>query len=222
MFWHFWILKRHPILKNVLNVCVWAFVAFGLYLLLIADERFQPYPKFQAGIAFLSALAMFAPYIVFRVTSLHERFDIALLVYFEFLVIMPLVMNGIGARWLYDLDINYDAIVHFFNSFFLALLTASTMWLMRPQIVNNYPIVIFLTVTLAILVFGILFEFFEAWSDAYWHTSMWGEGHTNIIADTREDVLANTLGGIVAAAVFLWRGTTWLRFLSEQGQRHEA
>ncbi len=222
MFWHFWILRRHRFLKNVLNVCIWAFVAFGLYLLLIADERFQPYPKFQAGIAFVSVLAMFMPYLVFRVTTMHTRFDIALLIYFEFLVVMPLVMNGIGARWFYDMEINYDAIVHFFNSFFLALLVASTLWLMRPHVVSHYPLFIFFVVTVIILVFGVLFEFFEAWSDAYWQTAMWGEGHTNIIADTKEDVLANTLGGIVAAVVFLWHGTRWLQFLSEKGQKSEA
>lgn len=206
MFNHFWISLHHSPLKNVLNVLVWTFVGFGLYLLLIADERFQPYPKFQAGIAFLSVLAMFLPYIVFRFMRLYARFERGLLIHLESLVVLPLTLNGLGARWLYDMDFEFDSFVHFANTFLLVLLAGSVLWLIHPPLMTRYRVLTFVGLAVAFLVIGVLFEAYEKFSDLWFHTQMWGDGGVNIINDTRDDIFYDALGAIGAAAYFVYEG----------------
>lgn len=215
MFWHFWLSTKHTFLKNVLNICCWTFVGFGFYLLFIADERFQPYPKFQAGIAFLSVLAMFAPYIVFRLWKLYEMYHPPLLVHFEFLVVTPLTANGVGARWLYDFNVGFDSFVHFTNTFLLALLFASLAWLLYPRHVNAYRLLWFFIVVCLFFVLGIFFEAYEKFSDAWFHTAMWGEGRTMIVEDTMDDIFYDAFGALTAGLFFVGYGigslNRWVR-----------
>ncbi|MBI4276413.1 hypothetical protein HY629_01085 [Candidatus Uhrbacteria bacterium] len=215
MFWHFWLSRHHTVIKNMLNACCWAFVGFGFYLLFIADERFQSYPKFQAGIAFLSVLAMFAPYVVFRLWKLLEVYHPPLLVHLEFLVVTPLTANGIGARWLYDLNVGFDSFVHFTNIFLLGLLFGSVMWLLFRRHVHAYRALWFFIIVALFFVLGILFEAYEQFSDAWFRTTMWGEGHTMIVEDTTADILYDAFGALAAGLFFVGYGidslNRWVR-----------
>lgn len=206
MFFHFWVSLKHSILKNILNIIVWTFVGFGFYLLFIADERFQPYPKFQAGMAFLSVLAMFIPYIVFYSLHLYERYERGLLIHLEALVVIPLTLNGIGARWLYDLNIEFDSFVHFINTFLLVLLTGVVLWLLQPMMLKKRQLLTFISLAVVFILVGVFFEAYEKFSDIWFHTSMWGEGGLQIVIDTRDDIFYDSLGAIAAAAYFAYDG----------------
>lgn len=202
--------RRKPFVKNIVNGIFWVFVFFGLYLLLLANETFWEYPRFQGVIAFVSAFFIVLPLAVYRSTRLRHRCRKNFLYVTEMLIAVPLSLNGLGALYFFDLPWEFDSFIHFLNVFFAVLLiffVSGAAW-KENTLYTRIPL-FFVSVGGAFL-FGILNEGWEFFSDAVFHTRVWGQIGQDPWYDTAGDVFYNALGsGIGALFVFFW-GRQWL------------
>lgn len=207
---HFFLSRQKPIIKNVINMIFWTFVGFGVYLLLLANEHYWEYPRFQGVISFLSAFFITLPLIVYHCTSLREWYKEHFLYVSEMLIAIPLGLNGLGALYFFNVPWEFDSMIHFFNSFLgavLIFLIVGSLWKMNTSALR---IILFFTAVVGAFVAGIGMEGWENFSDRTFHTHMWGQVGQDPFYDTFFDILYDALGTGVGAILLFFFGEALL------------
>lgn len=210
---HFSFSRNKPFAKNIVNGIFWIFILFGVYLLLLANETFWEYPRFQGVIAFVSAFFIVLPFFVYRKTRLREWYREHFVYASEMLIAFPLSLNGLGAVLFFDSAWGFDSFMHFTNSFLAALLIFLVLGAFWKTNTITTRIVLYFIAVAGAFVFGVLIEGWERFSDIFFQTRTWGETGQDPWYDTTIDLLYDALGvGVGAFVIFFW-GRQWLSHL---------
>lgn len=205
LFRHFQLTRKRSILKNIVNCAFWSFCLFGVYFLFVAGKQGWVYPHVMGSISLLSACLVSIPFIVYHKTSLRAWYRERFVGVAEFLIGIPLAINGLGAVYFFDNYWMYDTILHFTASLFFVILmyvVIGAIW--RHQTPSDRILLFFITVIGSFLG-GIFMEAFEITMDASLQTSMWGQIGEMPWNDTISDIVADTIGITFGAfGIFFW------------------
>lgn len=156
-------------------------------------------PGFMGTLAFLSAITIYLPQVIFR----PEKEDAAEIVLnFQATIAASLLMNGAGGLGLYQLyqyGFEYDKLMHFLVPL---LLTVNGSAFVSAWYRIKIEKALFLSAIL-VIVGSLLWEVFEFLSDWYIGTQTLGFYGKEVTKDTIVDVIVNTIGVILGAAIVL-------------------
>lgn len=173
------------------------FLAAGLLFFTLPREIFPSYvhhPVFLGVTSLLAPILILLPFLVFRPETDRQRLAVART---SAGIAFGLLANGAGELGLFELHeygIPYDKYAHFFVSALAGLLIGENLAAWTGLSVSRRLLFVFFG-TFAL---GILWEGFEALSDMLFHTQIWGIYGKYITEDTRNDILGNSLGGLLA------------------------
>jgi VanZ family protein len=180
------------------------FVAVAFILLFGKRGWFPDFynPNFMAGMIFFAIFSVALVRIVFCVDENKKHISVqeqrhVLSVAQKILTVSWLLdaFGMFGAFQLYKVGLEYDKLLHFFNSFILTILIIYLLekwdnWSIRKSLIFAFLIFAFC---------GFLVEAFEMAGDALFQTQMWGQYRQIAVYDTKWDLIFNTLGAFLAA-----------------------
>lgn len=207
---HFLFSRQKPFVKNIVNGIFWIFILFSAYLLLLAQESFWEYPRFQGIISFLSALCIALPLLVYRSTRLRALYHKRFVYISEMLVAVPLGLNGLGAVFFFDAAWGFDSFMHFLNSLLAALLIFLVLGALWKHDTMATRIILYFFAVAGAFVAGALMEAWEYFSDFFFQTHTWGEMGQDPRYDTMVDLFYDAIGVGLGALILFFRGRQWL------------
>jgi hypothetical protein len=179
----------------IVKISVILLVVAGLVLLFGSEALFPDFyrPTLMGVMALLQAITLLAPsYLLWPTTPERRRY----LANLQLALILAFALNNAGALGVYRFDevLQYDKLVHFFNSFILLFASAYFFsgWF-RLSLWNAARISFWL-----IVFGGLAWEFLEFGLDGVFDTVLIGiRGHLKEL-DTALDVIFDVAGALVA------------------------
>lgn len=121
---------------------------------------------------------------------------------FEIFAIIVFAINALGAIYAFKKIPNYDSMVHFVNS---AILYFAFVILLLNSRKNWNKVVVVIGLFLLTGGLGVLWEFYQKYSDIFLGTHMFFDPTQSIQSDTMMDISFNVLGALFAAIIATWK-----------------
>ena len=200
---HFSFSKKYPLEKNFVNFLFWFFVILGIYLLISGSESLfldlRHQARFMGVFAFLSALFLTIPLIVYNNTRLSHLYNKHFIYLIELLIGLSFLLDWLGNFALYRLINGYDSFAHFSVSLFLGNIIFLSIFAFKGKRFRKRKFWIFLAIVVIIgLTGGLFWEGFEKLSDILFKTTIYGDIYFPDPYDTLKDIIYNLLGIVVS------------------------
>src|SRR3990167_7015832 len=130
MFRYFWFSGKKPFLNNFLNLFFWFFILLGIFYFFRFGQAVHP--VFSGIMAWLSALVLTLPHIIYQKSRLKEIYSLKFPLCLELLAFLSLILPWLGTFIFYRFGFGYDSFVNFNVSFicgFIAFLKINGLFL---------------------------------------------------------------------------------------------
>lgn len=186
--------------QRFIKISIIIFLLGGIILIFLPKQwaHFFYQPSYVGMMFFASAVLIYLPKIFFRSDDPSKKELVAKV---QAVMAASLLMNGAGELGFYQLYLigfEYDKLIHFITPF-LFTVVFSEILLAR----KNYSFwQIAWRAALVILASGIIWEFWEAFSDILFQTQEWGVYGKYATKDTFGDIMWNLTGITLGLAFF--------------------
>lgn len=186
--------------QRFIKISIGIFLIGGIILVFLPEQwaHFFYQPSYVGMMFFASAVLIYLPRIIFRTDDLSKKELVAKV---QAVLAASFLMNGAGELGLYQLYLvgfEYDKLIHFIIPLLFIIVVAEIMLARKKysfaQIAWRAAIIIFAS--------GIIWEFWEAFSDIIFQTQEWGVYGKYATKDTFGDIMWNLTGIILGLAFF--------------------
>lgn len=156
-------------------------------------------PTFMGVIALISPLLIYLPTLILKKGSPRK---VNLILQMSSVIAFSILINFAGQLGLYQLytvGFEYDKFAHFLVPMMFAFVLGESLKEWEHFSLRKRVLITLSVVFMA----GLVWEFFEAFSDFFFKTKEWGVYGQHLGSDTYKDIIFNTLGTIAGIIIFI-------------------